>query len=69
MKQEFYEVLSICKDDLREQFKDNPKALKKIDKMNGEDMEYFARKLGNVLTEDYWTYLKIIFEDRFLRGA
>ena len=66
-EQEFFEVLNVCKDDLRGQFKDNPKALKKIDEMDDGEMKYFAGKFGDALMEDYWTALKIVFEIRFLK--
>lgn len=62
----FYEVKSVCKDDVRSLFKDNPKALEKIDSLTDVDMNYLASKFGDALSEDAFTILKIVFEERFL---
>ena len=63
----FFPVTSVCKGDLRETFKGNKKALKRIDKMTKGDMKYLASKMADAYCNDgYWIDLKTIFEDRFL---
>jgi hypothetical protein len=63
----FFEITSVCKDDLRETFKGNKEALKRIDKMTKADMKYLASKMADAYVEDcFWEDLKIIFESRFL---
>ena len=66
-EKEFFEVVAVSKDDIRSLFKGNKKALKIIDSMTDDDMEYLARKFGDAICGDeYYNTLKIVFEDRFL---
>lgn len=62
-----YTITSVCKDDLRGIFKDNTEALKRIEDMTDDEMEYLARKLADdYCNQLYWDSLRIIFEDRFM---
>lgn len=63
-----YPISYVCKDDIRECFKDNKKAISKINKMDEGDMQHLANKFGEALGADgqYYDILKIVFESRFL---
>ena len=61
-------ITTICKDDLRELFKDNPLALSTIDNMTDGEMEHFAGKMANDYLEQlYWSSARILFEEYYLK--
>jgi len=64
----FFEVTSICKGDLREIFKNNPKALKVIDKLNEGEMKHLAEKVADGFCNCcYWSLLRDCLEDYYLK--
>jgi len=64
-----YQITSVCKDDLRDTFRDNPKALKRINEMTENEMATLASKMADSYIEDcYWSDLKIIFKGIFLEN-
>jgi len=68
MKEDFFVITRLHKDDLRKLFKDNKKALEVIDELDEGEMQYIADKLANDYLEQlYWDSLKTIFEE-FLGG-
>ncbi|RLF28005.1 MAG: hypothetical protein DRN05_04805 [Thermoplasmata archaeon] len=68
MKEDFFVITRLHKDDLRKLFKDNKKALEVIDELDEGEMQYIADKLANDYLEQlYWDSLKTIFEE-FLEG-
>ena len=65
----YFVITRLHKDDLRGIFKDDPKKLKVIDKMEDYEMELLARKLADdYCNQLYWNSLKIIFEECFYEG-
>lgn len=66
-KEKFYPIIFLCKDDLRSVFEGNQRALKVIDEMSDDEMEYFFKKFVDCLESSYfWDDLKTCFEDRYL---
>ena len=65
--EESFPITSVCKDDLRETFKGDKEALKKIDEMDEHDMKYLATDLADdYCNQLFWDSLRIIFESGFL---
>ncbi len=64
----FWVAVLISKDDLRAIFKGNKLAIKLIDKLSDDDMDYFASKYGDALTDlaDWEEVAEISFKSRFL---
>lgn len=71
MKEEKYYVITrLHKDDIRGIFNGNKEALKVIDDMTDDDMERLCSKLeDDYCNQLFWDSLRVIFEDRFLRGG
>jgi len=66
-EEKFYAIGYLCKDDLRGLFKENKKALKVINEMDGDEIKYFLRKFLDVLESiTFWDDLKVCFEERYL---
>ena len=64
MKEDFFVITRLHKDDLRKLFKDNKKALEVIDELDEGEMQYIADKLANDYLEQlYWDSLRTIFEE------
>jgi len=61
-KQEpFYTVTRVCKDDMREVFKEDLEKLELIDKLTDDQMRYITQKLADdYINQLYWNSLKII---------
>ena len=66
-QKEFFEVLSVSRADLRQQFRKNPEALKRIRTMTDDEMKHLAGKFGDALMNTYWDTLEIVFEEKFLK--
>jgi chaperonin cofactor prefoldin len=66
-QKEFFEMLSVSRDDLRLLFEGNKKAQAKIEKMDDDAMAHFARKAGEAMMSDYWETLRVAFEERVLK--
>lgn len=61
---EFYPIGYLCKDDLRDLFRNNKKAIRKIDKMSDDDMRRLMEKFLDTLESNmFWNDLKIVFEE------
>ena len=62
-------ITKVSKEDLKEAFKDNKKALKIIEEMDSDDLQRLAERMANDYIEQlYWDSLKIIFTEMFLEG-
>lgn len=62
-----FEITSICKFDLTEEFRDNKEALKIISEMDNKDMKYLASKMADSYCGCcFSSSLRVIFEERFL---
>jgi len=67
-EEKFYPITKVCKQDLRNLFKGDEKALKKIEGLDDDDMTRLAEKMADDYLEQlYWQSLKIIFENYFLK--
>lgn len=63
-----FSVTSVCKDDLRLEFKDDKEALRKIDNMDEGDMKHLASKMADGYCDCcYWDSLRANLESRFLK--
>ena len=51
----YYEITSICKDDLQDRFKES-----QIKRFTNSDMEYLASKMGDAYMDYYWEEMDII---------
>lgn len=68
LKPEFFKITSISKDDLLGEFNGNKKAIRRIQALDNEEMSYLAEKMADDYCEQlFWSSLRIIFEDRFLK--
>ena len=64
----FFKITSVCKDDLRELFAQDKKALKKINKLTRSDMRSLAERMADdYCSQLFHESLKTIFEDRFMK--
>jgi len=62
-------ITKVSKEDLKEAFKDNKKALKIIEGMDSDDLQRLAERMANDYIEQlYWDSLKNIFTEMFLEG-
>jgi len=62
-------ITKVSKEDLKEAFKDNKKALKIIEEMDSDDLQRLAERMANDYIEQlYWDSLKAIFTEMFLEG-
>ena len=67
-EEKFYPITRLCKQDLRNEYKGDEKALKKIEELDDEDMKRLAEKMADDYLEQlYWSSLKTIFEEHFLK--
>ena len=65
--EEFFNITSMSKDDLRKEFSDDKEALNKIDELGEGEMEYLASKMDDSYCECcFWISLRSNFESRFL---
>jgi len=65
---EFFQVTSVCRDDIIHAFTNNPDAQKIARHLDDDDMEILASKLADDYCEQlFWDSLKVIFESSFLR--
>ena len=63
----FFEITSVSRDDLREYFKTDPEALKRVNAMTDEDMKFLAEQMADDYTEQlFWDSLRERFKERFL---
>lgn len=67
----FWVAVLISKDDLRAIFKGNKLAIKLIDKLSDDDMDYFAKKYGDAIVEaeDLDEMAEISFKSMFLEDS
>ena len=64
---EFYQITSVCKDDLIQAFVDDAQAKKVIKKMDEGDMQTLASKMADDYCDQlYWDSLKVIVEMVFM---
>ena len=67
-EEKFYPITRLCKQDLRNEFKGNEKALKKIEELDDADMKMLASKMADDYLEQlYWWSMRTIFEELFLK--
>lgn len=70
-KKEFFEITSICRDDIICAFqgsKDINKVKRRVKKMTDSEMESLASRMSSDYLEQlYWISLKVIFEERFVK--
>ena len=60
-------ITKVSKEDLKEAFKDNKKALEIINEVDSDDLQRLAEKMANDYIEQlYWDSLKNIFTEMFL---
>jgi hypothetical protein len=64
MKEKYYVVLRLHKDDIRSEFEGQLDIQKKIDKMTDAQMKNLARKIGEACCENgtYWDAIRDEFE-------
>lgn len=64
LNEKSYPVLSLRKDDIRDLFSGNQKALKLINRLDDSYMEYLANKLCDLILDDgsFWIGLKLLIE-------
>ena len=72
MPESYFEITSVCKEDLRDHYSKpgiyfNQKALDRIETMTKEEMQELAHYMADDYCEQmFWTSMGILFEDNFL---
>lgn len=61
MKEKFFSITSICKEDMREVFKEEPETLAKIEGLTDATMKWIASKMSDdYCNQLYWDSLRNI---------